>query len=79
MRYTFKYLRRFITEGKLHGNVGMLNLGADENGIVKYKGFGTIENPCFEMRTLYFKRHPLFDDASTSIPSKYTFMLFDLK
>lgn len=42
--YTYKELKQFLQYGFSEGNVGLLLVGRVGN-ILKYRGFGTIENP----------------------------------
>ena len=75
--YSFSELKDFITRGRRDGNVGWL-LMSTIDGISKYRGYGTIENPSRELMTISFKYHPLFDDNYRQLIDKYTYKLIDL-
>lgn len=59
--YRFRDMREFITQGKETGDVGMIVISRDPSGMVKYKGFGTIEHPMKEIMTITLKHNELFD------------------
>ena len=59
-KYPFTELRKFVEQGRKEGNVGLILVGYKDNFNV-YKGYGTIENPCTELRTVYFAHNVLFD------------------
>lgn len=58
--YKFSELRNFLTLGKRDGNVGVLILGSIGN-VIKYKGFGTIENPRNVLYTIRMTHYEPFD------------------
>ena len=79
VQYSFSFLRKFISEGRLHGSVGMLLIKKEGNRYT-YTGYGTIENPCKERFYLTMISNPAFDDNKTDFKTSgsYTFMLLDL-
>lgn len=60
--YTFKQLRDFLTHGVREGNNGVILIGQDKY-FLKYRGFGTIENPYKHLRTISIENDPIFDGA----------------
>jgi hypothetical protein len=58
--YSFQDLREFIEKGKQYGDVGWLVISYN-NGIITYKGFGTIENPCKSMITITMLHDSKYD------------------
>lgn len=73
--YSFSDLRKFITEGRKSGNVGM-RLVRREGNLLVYRGFGTIERPIHHLQTISIMYNPLFDaplpDASET-PNRVSF------
>jgi hypothetical protein len=59
--YRFRDLRGFIMQGRDTGDVGMIIISRDDNGMIKYRGFGTIEHPNKEIMTIVIKQCELFD------------------
>ena len=58
--YSFSVLREFLTHGFKEGNNGFL-LVKEEKDFFVYKGFGTIENPCLQLRTIKMQHDSIFD------------------
>ena len=54
--YSFSQLKEFIKHGKENGAVGMIIMSKVDN-IIKYKGFGTIENPRTTIMTWYYNHY----------------------
>jgi hypothetical protein len=59
--YRFRDLRQFVIAGRETGDVGFIIISKDPSGMVKHKGFGTIEHPSKEIRTIIMKHSPMFD------------------
>ena len=79
-RYEYSFLKDFITKGKRDGNVGMIPI-SEIGQFIKYKGFGTIENPFKSINTLSLTKLPLFDDPymdRTEPMVSYKYELIDL-
>ncbi len=78
--YKFSDLKDFIKRGKEDGNVGCILISRIKR-FNKYKGFGTIENPCNFIRTITIQNHPLFDDNyKGNIPIKnFRFITLNMK
>ena len=76
-KYSFSELREFITRGREHGDVGCIPIKR-ENGMTLYRGYGTIENPCRELRNISMMYNPVMDDHKYIIPApEYNFMILD--
>lgn len=58
--YTFKQLRDFLAHGFKEGNNGVILVGQDKR-FLKYRGFGTIENPWKYLATISMENDPMFD------------------
>lgn len=58
--YKFSELRRFLTEGKKTGDVGLILISRDGD-YYNYRGFGTIENPHTWITTLGLIRNESID------------------
>jgi len=58
--YTYQELHRFLEEGFMKGDVGMI-LVKREKDFFTYKGFGTIEAPSNGILTMTMKHLELFD------------------
>lgn len=54
IRYHYKYsdLKQFLTFGKQNGSNGFI-LTRIKGDYLTYRGFGTIESPCRELRTIH--------------------------
>jgi hypothetical protein len=59
--YRFRDLRRFIMQGRETGDVGFIIISRDRKGMIKYKGYGTIEHPSRSIQAVYIQHNPLFD------------------
>lgn len=67
--YKFSELRDFITRGKTNGNVGII-LTRRSGLLFTYRGFGTIENPFWQMITINIYHNNLFDGEMPSDESR---------
>lgn len=59
--YRFSDLREFINQGFKTGDVGTIIISRDRKGMIKHKGFGTIEHPVKTIMTITIKHNPFFD------------------
>ena len=78
--YTFSELRRFIELGRKEGNVGMIPISITNN-IIKYKGFGTIDNPTTIMNTMSLMYDDIFDSCNRNVRiekiDSYSYQILD--
>lgn len=58
--YKYSDLKKFLTFGKKEGNVGWVLISFKE-GLLTYRGFGTIEHPCKDLITISLMHNPVFD------------------
>ena len=63
--YKFSELREFITHGKKHGNNGTI-LISRKHSMLTFKGFGTIENPIFNLHSITIVHCKEFDGKMRS-------------
>lgn len=62
VKYSYKYsdLKEFLTQGYKTGNNGLILISVD-GPLLEYRGFGTIEAPCKELRTIVVEYCKEFD------------------
>ena len=58
--YHYRDLRNFLEHGFKHGDNGFI-IVSEENGFIKHKGFGTIENPRKTILTMVIQHCEPFD------------------
>lgn len=83
--YHYKYsdLKRFLTEGKKYGSVGLIITERNDKQVT-YRGFGTIENPYKWLSTIEYLGFDLVNDEDIINPpenkalTSYSIMILDV-
>ena len=88
VKHSYKYsdLKEFLIQGYKSGNNGWI-LVSIVGKLLKYRGFGTIEAPCKELRTITVEHCKEFDGdlilyqsctKNSVIESSHSLVIFDL-
>ncbi len=75
--YKYSDLKYFVETGKEYGDAGFI-LTKRRGSLLTYRGFGTIDNPCYYINTISMVHFDLLDgkmptDEQRLIPPDYTF------